>query len=93
MGRQGVNTTSSYGGIPQDSDITCSKCGRTAKSSHGWVTGADGAILCAGCHRDLISERIDDRHAEMFGHEMARYFSSLRYRCKPGGKGGNESDS
>ena len=95
MGREGANTISTYRGIPQDSAVTCAICGRTAKPSHGWITGADGEILCAGCHRDLISQRIDDRHAEMFGHEMARYFSSLRkrYRLTAGEKSKDQSHS
>jgi hypothetical protein len=95
MGIEGNDTVSTHGGIPQDRDVTCTKCGRTAKPSHGWVMGSDGAILCAVCHRDLISQNIDDRYEEMFGHEMAHYFSSLRKhnRVKAGEKSRNESHS
>jgi hypothetical protein len=80
MALQGNDTVSSHRRIPQDGNATCARCGRTAKPSHGWVRGSDGAILCDVCHRDLISQNIDDRYAEMFGHEMAHYFSSLHKR-------------
>ncbi len=95
MGIEGNDTASNHGGIPRDGEVRCAKCGRTAKPSHGWVMGSDGAILCAVCNRDPISSHIDDRFAEMFGHEMAHYFSSLRKRnrFKAGEKRGNESHS
>lgn len=95
MGIEGNDMESTQQKKSHDSEVTCAKCGRTAEPSHGWVMGSDGAILCAVCHRDLISQRTDDRYAEMFGHEMAHYFSSLRKRrgFKAGEKRGNESHS
>lgn len=95
MGIKRNDTVSTHERIPRDKEATCAKCGLVAKPSHGWVMDSDGTILCALCHRDLMSQNIDDRHAEMFGHEMAHYFSSLRkpYRFKVGEKSGNESHS
>ena len=93
MERKGNDIESSQQKESHGRELACAKCCPTAKQSRGWVIDSDGVILCASYNRDLINQHFYNRYSEMFGHEMAHYFSYLHYRLKAGEKGGDESHS